>query len=167
MVASNWSIQMLVPDGLSAHKKLPPPGTPALEQFIARYAQEFDFLKFEDCTIGERIEFDLPCNWKFVVENLFDIYHVTTIHAGSFGKYRDTLDYFTDEPGQASLFGYYKSAPFVDGGKSLFGNMPWLGDKPETFACSGFQPPNVQMFARCSIWPSAATSPRSRTKRPC
>ncbi len=137
------------------------PATPPLEQFIARYAQEFDFLKLEDCTIGERVEFDLRCNWKFVVENLFDIYHVTTIHAGTFGKYRDTLDYFTNEPGQASLFGYYKSAPSIDGGKSLFGHMPWLADKPETFACSGFQPPNVQMFARCdgavvhTIWPQA------------
>ncbi|HVO89505.1 MAG TPA: aromatic ring-hydroxylating dioxygenase subunit alpha [Casimicrobiaceae bacterium] len=135
------------------------PDAVPFDQFIERFAQEFAFLHIEDCTLGARVEFDLGCNWKFVVENLFDIYHVTTIHAGTFGKYRDTLDYFTDEPGQGSLFGYYKSAPFIDGGKSLFGHMPWLADKPETFACSGFQPPNVQMFARCdalvvhTIWP--------------
>jgi phenylpropionate dioxygenase-like ring-hydroxylating dioxygenase large terminal subunit len=137
------------------------PDTPALMEFVGRFAQEFGFLQLENCVIGEQVEFDLHCNWKFVVENLFDVYHVTTIHAGTFGKYRDTVDYFTDAPGQASLFGYYKSAPSMEGGKSLFGHMPWLQDKPETFACSGFQGPNIQMFARCdgvivhTIWPVA------------
>jgi phenylpropionate dioxygenase-like ring-hydroxylating dioxygenase large terminal subunit len=137
------------------------PEAPPLRQFLGEFAQEFAFLRLEDCVAGARVEFDLKCNWKFVVENLFDVYHVTTIHAGTFGKYRDTVDYFKDRPGQQKLFGYYKSAPSIDGGKSLFGNMPWLADKPETFACSGFQGPNVQMFARCdgaivhSIWPVA------------
>ncbi len=135
------------------------PDAPPLSAFISRFAEEFAFLQMEDCAVGARIEFDLKCNWKFVVENLFDVYHVTTIHAQSFGKYRDTVDYFKDVPGQASLFGYYKSAPSMEGGKSLFGYMPWLADKPDTFACSGFQGPNLQMFARRdgviahSIWP--------------
>jgi Rieske 2Fe-2S family protein len=116
--------------------------------------------------VATRVEFDLKCNWKFVVENLFDVYHVTTIHATSFGKYRDTVDYYTDRPGQAKLFGYYKAAPTMEGGKSLFGPMPWLADKPETFACSGFQVPNLQMFARIdgmvfhSIWPVAVDRTR-------
>jgi Rieske 2Fe-2S family protein len=138
------------------------PDAPPLSQFIARFADEFAFLRMQDCVIGARVEFDLACNWKFVVENLFDIYHVTTIHARTFGQFRDTIDYFTDTPGQASLFGYYSARPSIDGGKSLFGPMPWLADKPETFACSGFQGPNMQMFARCdgltihSIWPITA-----------
>ena len=135
------------------------PKAPPLMDFIRVYADEFAFLKLEDCAVAARVEFDLKCNWKFVVENLFDVYHVTTIHATSFGKYRDTVDYFTDKPGQEKLFGYYKAAPTMEGGKSLFGPMPWLADKPETFACSGFQVPNLQMFARIdgmvfhSIWP--------------
>ena len=137
------------------------PQAPPLKQFLGAFAEEFAFLRMEDCVAGARVEFNLNCNWKFVVENLFDVYHVTTIHAGTFGKYRDTIDYFTDKPGQEKLFGYYKSAPSIDGGKSLFGHMPWLADKPETFACSGFQGPNVQMFGRIdgvivhSIWPVA------------
>lgn len=135
---------------------------PPLDDFIARFAQEFGFLRMQDCVIGARVEFDLACNWKFVVENLFDVYHVTTIHRKTFGQFRDTVDYFNDSPGQESLFGYYSARPSIDGGKSLFGNMPWLADRPETFACSGFQPPNWQMFARCdgiiahSIWPVTA-----------
>jgi Rieske 2Fe-2S family protein len=135
------------------------PQAPPLMEFLGVFAKEFEFLRLEDCAVAKRVEFDLRCNWKFVVENLFDVYHVTTIHSTSFGKYRDTVDYYTDRPGQAKLFGYYKAAPTMEGGKSLFGPMPWLADKPETFACSGFQVPNVQMFARIdgmvfhSIWP--------------
>lgn len=126
---------------------------------IGTFAEEFDFLRLADCVLFDRIEFRLQCNWKFVVENLFDIYHVTVIHKNTFGKFRDTIDYFQDVPGQKSLFGFYKAAPSVYGGESLFGNMPWLADKPREFACSGFQPPNMQMFARCDgalvhcIWP--------------
>jgi phenylpropionate dioxygenase-like ring-hydroxylating dioxygenase large terminal subunit len=137
------------------------PEAPPLKQFLGAFAEEFAFLRMEDCVAGARVEFNLNCNWKFVVENLFDVYHVTTIHAGTFGKYRDTIDYFTDKPGQEKLFGYYKSAASIDGGKSLFGHMPWLADRPETFACSGFQGPNMQMFGRIdgvivhSIWPTA------------
>lgn len=142
---------------------------PPLAEFVSVFAKEFSFLRMEDCAIGAQVEFNLGCNWKFVVENLFDVYHVTTIHAGTFGKYRDTVDYFTDAPGQASLFGYYKSAPSMDSGKSLFGHMPWLADKPDTFACSGFQGPNIQMFGRCdgvivhTIWPIAPDRTRMKS----
>lgn len=141
--------------------------TPPLAEFISRYAEAFDFLQMENCVAGATVEFNnLNCNWKFVVENLFDVYHVTTIHRSTFGKYRDTEDYFKDGPGQESLFGFYKASPSMEGGKSLFGNMPWLADKPETFACSGFQGPNVQMFGRCdgvivhTIWPVAVDKTR-------
>lgn len=133
--------------------------TPSLPDFIKVFAEEFSFLRMEDCAVSSVIEFNLDCNWKFVVENLFDIYHVTVIHKGTFGKFRDTIDYFPFAKGQESLFGYYKAASSVEGGKSLFGNMPWLSDKPADFACSGFQGPNLQMFGRCDsaivhcIWP--------------
>lgn len=137
-----------------------------LEVFVKRFGQEFGFLRMEDCALSSVIEFNLDCNWKFVMENLFDIYHVTVIHKGTFGKFRDAVDYFPDGRGQESLFGYYSARSSVPGGKSLFGNMPWLSDKAEDFACSGFQAPNVQMFARCDsvivhcIWPISASKTR-------
>ncbi|SLN64374.1 aromatic ring-hydroxylating oxygenase subunit alpha [Oceanibacterium hippocampi] len=127
--------------------------------FIGRFAEEFDYLRLQDCRLAERIEFDLPCNWKFVAENLLDAYHARVAHAKSFGKYRDTVDYFKDLPGQDGLFGEYNSSALVPGGQSLFGNMPWLEDKPSTFACLGHLPPNLQLFGRCdnavwdAIWP--------------
>ncbi len=129
------------------------------EQYIGRFDREFAFLHPEQCRLATRIVFDLDCNWKFVVENLFDVYHAKVVHAKSFGKYRDDVDYFATARGQDSTIGYYNSAALVPGGKSLFGNMPWLADKPPTFACLGHLPPNLQMFGRCdaivtdTIWP--------------
>ena len=47
----------------------------------------------------------------------------------------------------------------VPGGKSLFGKMPWLEDKPDNFACSGHLSPNMQLIARSDnvhpflMWP--------------
>ena len=45
----------------------------------------------EECRPGETMiadEFtqDIECNWKFIPENLLDIYHVNIIHADTFGK---------------------------------------------------------------------------------
>ena len=134
--------------------------TPApFADFIARFAEEFAFLQPQDCRLAERIVFDLECNWKFVVENLLDVYHARVAHAKSFGKYRDSVDYFKTTRGQDGVMGYYNSAALVPGGQSLFGNMPWLADKPVTFACLGHLPPNMQLFGRCdnliydAIWP--------------
>jgi len=127
--------------------------------FIGRFAQEFSFLRLQACNLAERIEFDLPCNWKFVVENLLDAYHARVAHAETFGKYRDSIDYFKFERGQEGVIGYYNSSALVPGGRSLFGNMPWLKDKPSSFACLGHLPPNFQLFGRCdnaiydTIWP--------------
>jgi choline monooxygenase len=126
---------------------------------IARFAGEFSFLRLQDCRLAARLEFDLACNWKFVVENLLDVYHARVAHARSFGKYRDAVDYFKTARGQDGVMGYYNSAALVPGGQSLFGNMPWLADKPPTFACVGHLPPNMQLFGRCDgaiwdvIWP--------------
>src|SRR5262249_50674743 len=129
--------------------------------FIGEFAKEFAFLRQDECRLAARLEFELDCNWKFVVENFLDVYHAMVVHAGSFGKYREAVDYFPDGRGQRSLFGYYNSASLVPGGKSLFGNMPWLADKPPTFACLGHLAPNLQLFGRCDnlivdiIWPVA------------
>lgn len=136
------------------------------DQYIARFDQEFAFLRLQDCRLAARIVFDLDCNWKFVLENLFDVYHARVVHAKSFGKYRDSVDYFPTARGQGSTIGYYNSASLVPGGQSLFGNMPWLADKPPTFACLGHLPPNLQLFGRCDavvtdvIWPVAPDKTR-------
>ena len=61
---------------------------------------------------------------------------------------------------------FFEAAPLTKDGKSLFGKMPWLGDKPESLACQGFLAPNLNFAARCDVlrhWVTWPISPsRSR-----
>ena len=42
-------------------------------------------LKMEECRLAHKLVADLDCNWKLVVENFMDYYHVQTIHTETFG----------------------------------------------------------------------------------
>jgi Rieske 2Fe-2S family protein len=127
-----------------------------LHEVLAPYAAALGFLRLEDCRLGGKTIETLNCNWKLVVENLVDLYHVHVLHRNSFGKGRRPVDYLKDS---ADLIGFYEAPPMVDGNKSLFGNMPWLEDKPERFACMAHIDPNMQLFGRSdavhvfTIWP--------------
>ncbi len=79
--------------------------------------------------------FDIPCNWKFMVENLVDIYHVGTLHAGTFGgTHKKNKDEIAHRP--LPLGGWVldlESAPLAKGGKQLFPALPWLEGKSSGF----------------------------------
>lgn len=134
---------------------------PPLNEFIAEFANDFAPLHQERCRMGNRIELELDCNWKFVSENLMDFYHVRVVHAGSFGaKFAwDDSNVHTKPGGGLTI--WYDAASPVPGGKSPFGMMPWIADKPESFACTGFMAPNFTLFGRCDcvrnmfVWPLA------------
>ena len=126
------------------------------EEFIVHYQQEFALLRQEDCRLAVKLVLDLDCNWKLFVENLIDVYHGATLHAKTIGKNREPAQntpFRLFERGGTSMF--YSSDPMVRGGRSPFGNMPWLEDKPYNFACSGHLAPNMQVIARSdNIHPS-------------
>ena len=131
-----------------------------LADFVAHFEEEFGFLRQEDCRLAVKLEVELDCNWKLFVENLLDVYHAATLHAKTIGAKRGRADRYPFnlfERGGTSMF--YHSAPMVPGGESLFGKMPWLGDRPDNFACSGHLSPNMQLIARSDnvhpfvMWP--------------
>ena len=61
--------------------------------------------------------------------------------------------------GSKAFTAYYDARPMTADGQSRFGKMPWMQDKPETFACSAHIAPNMHMLARCDnvhpfiFWP--------------
>ena len=133
---------------------------PPLSDFLAHFQQEFGFLRQQDCRLAVKVVVELDCNWKLIVENLLDVYHSATLHAKTIGARRGRADKYPFNlfaRGGTSMF--YHSAPMVRGGKSLFGQMPWLDDRPDNFACSGHLSPNMQLIARSDnvhpflIWP--------------
>lgn len=115
---------------------------------MARIDEEFGFLGWEKCRLGNRIEIDLACNWKFIHENLMDFYHVTVLHAGSFGA---TFKFSPDHVNihdDSGLSIFYEAGPPTPGAQPLLGKMPWLEDQPYSFACTSYSTPNLTFFGR-------------------
>ena len=137
-----------------------------LAEFIAEFEKDFAFLGMEKCRLGNRIELEVACNWKFVHENLMDFYHVRVLHAKTFGaKFSWTNDNVQLKPG-GGLTIWYDAGPPTPGAEPLLGKMPWLQDRPESFACTGFLAPNFTVFGRIDCvrpmiaWPLAVNRTR-------
>ena len=133
-----------------------------LSAFVARYDQSFGLLRQGDCRLGDKFTREVRCNWKFVNENLMDVYHFQTLHAGSFGEYV-TADSFTCDLDERTggVAAFYPAAPTTPDGTSRFGKMPWLDDHPMSFARMGHLVPTMNLFARIDtvaaavLWPVA------------
>ena len=106
------------------------------------------FLHAEETRIADEYTFELDCNWKFIPENLMDIYHVGVIHGSSFGKVFpvDKFPFYLTPNGYHSE---YESLTMAPDGAWLFGKaMPWLEQKSKSFAFTIFIRPSFNMFAR-------------------
>ena len=106
------------------------------------------FLQPEDTRISHKFEFEVPCNWKFVPENLMDMYHVGVIHKSSFGAH------FPVEHFRYNLVGrgynaVYEALTMAPNGVTLFAPMPWLKDKVnDKFGCTTWIRPTMNIFGR-------------------
>lgn len=106
------------------------------------------FLQPEDTRTCDKFVFEVPCNWKFVPENLMDMYHVGVIHKASFGAHFPVEDFRFRLTGR----GYnavYESFTMAPSGVTLFGPMPWLeGKVSDKFACTTWVRPTMNIFGR-------------------
>ena len=142
------------------------PEVEPFEDFVEDFDEAFSLLKMEECRLADKLVADLDCNWKLVVENFMDIYHVQTIHTDTFGGAIQLDDFGFETKKRGFFSAFYDAAPMVVGQKTLFGKMPWMEKYPESFACTGILAPNLQMFARIDdvqpfvIWPLAPDKTR-------
>jgi Rieske 2Fe-2S family protein len=123
-------------------------GARPLADCVAEFEKDFAFLGMEKCRLGNKIELEVECNWKFVHENLMDFYHVRVLHARTFGA---TFSWSNDNvqlKPDGGLSIWYDAGPPTPGAEPLLGKMPWLQDRPESFACTGFLAPNFTVFGR-------------------
>jgi Rieske 2Fe-2S family protein len=119
-----------------------------LAEAVAEFEKDFAFLGMEKCRLGNKIVLDLACNWKFVHENLMDFYHVGVLHAGTFGANFTWQDENVSAKEDGGLSIFYDAGPPTPGAEPLLGKMPWLEDRPHSFACTGYLPPNLTIFGR-------------------
>lgn len=138
-------------------------GAPPLEEAIAPFARQFDFLQPQHCRLSDKLVIDLNCNWKFACENLMDIYHVGTIHAKTFGgSYKGDKERYSFNLLPDGGFSFFcEAAPTTPDGKLMFDMMPWIADRGPNFAALGFLGPNMNYAARSEsqrmwvTWPLA------------
>ena len=120
-----------------------------LEEHVRFFDDAFGFLHMEDCRLGSKHVTELDCNWKFVNENLMDVYHFQTLHSGTFGAHLDGEQFKVAVTDKGDVHAFYDAAPNTPDGKSLFGRIPWLDeDVAENMGCMGFLSPQFHMFGR-------------------
>ena len=106
------------------------------------------FLQPENTRTSDKFEFEVPCNWKFVPENLMDMYHVGVIHGASFGGHFPVNDFRFNLNG-SGYNAVYESYTMAPNGVTLFGPMPWLeGKVTDKFACTTWVRPTMNIFGR-------------------
>lgn len=143
------------------------PDVEPLADFLKEFSAEFDMLQQQNLRLAYKYETDFDCNWKFVYENLLDIYHVGVTHAASIGRYQDPASYRYLRLPRGRLSIHYRAKTMSATGESLFGKLPWLGDDDGTFARIGFLPPNMTLLARCDYvrpmlhWPVSTNKTHS------
>jgi len=134
------------------------------EEFIAPYEQPLWFYQSGKAKLADKMVVEVHTNWKFVVENLLDMYHVSTLHAKTFGKFlrllRDEL-VFDAIPGGGLAFNF-GSKPMTADGSQSFPILSWLSDQDLGFAGKGNIFPNMNLSIRADsmrmwvLWPLSA-----------
>ena len=118
--------------------------------------------------LANKFEMKINCNWKFLNENLTDIYHIAVLHGDTFGPYQP-LEGYRYEVFDGGYHGRFVGGTLAPEGKSLFGPIPWL---PEALHSGGFSshlPPNNAWFPRFDYvsvntnWPLTADTSLSIT----
>ena len=102
------------------------------------------FLRAEETRIADEYTFELDCNWKFIPENLMDLYHVGVIHGSSFGKAFpvEKFPFYLTPNGYHSE---YESLTMAPDGAWLFGKaMPWLEQKSKVLCLHHLHPAQFQ-----------------------
>jgi phenylpropionate dioxygenase-like ring-hydroxylating dioxygenase large terminal subunit len=142
------------------------PDVEPLSDHVAFLEAEFGFVRQQDCRLAYKLVLELNCNWKFVYENLLDSYHISTLHGQTIGRLQKLDRKFNLHPhGRISVD--YSAKTMTPDGVSRFGKMPWLADKPDDLAKTGFFPPNMTVLLRCDYirpfihWPIAPGKTRS------
>ena len=139
------------------------PHAAPLADFVAETDKDFGWLGQADCRVAKKFEMEFACNWKLIVENLLDFYHVAALHQDTIGQGFDVtlMDLDNKPDGRFSCF-FERESP-MPGGKPLLDVLPALHDKPSTLNSVGFLPPNLNLIFRPDymrpfvIWPLSPT----------
>lgn len=119
------------------------------ETYMKDFDEKFGFLQMQDLRMGLRMDVELDCNWKLMVENFIDFYHIGVLHKDTIGRFMRTTDvpYELRERGQVYI-NEYDTGSLTKTGQSNGMRIPALEDKGPRFSATGVLPPNINFFVR-------------------
>lgn len=136
------------------------------EDFIAPYEEKLWWFQAGECKTAHKVEIDVKCNWKFLVENLIDIYHVGVIHKSTFGGFvkGEKIKFNLEKDG--GWHTQYEARPHSKSGEQVFPTLPWAQDKSSGIACKAGIYPNLNLSMRADslrmwhVWPTSLGTTR-------
>ncbi len=138
----------------------------SFEEYIAPYEKGLWWFQSGECRLADKVEIDVKCNWKFLVENLIDIYHVGVIHKSTFGGFvKGEKLKFQLEP-NGGWHTQYEARPHSTSGQQVFPTLPWATDKSSGIACKAGIYPNLNLSMRSDslrmwhVWPISPNETR-------
>lgn len=136
------------------------------KDYIFEFEKRFAYLGMADMKLG--ISRELPpvkCNWKLMIENFIDFYHIGVLHKNTLGRYMTTVDVPYDLCEDGSIFiNEYDAGSHSKSGTAFIEPIPALKDKPPRFSQAGVLGPNISFFVRpdyvllYTSWPIDAKS---------
>jgi len=119
-----------------------------LPSFLGSVRDRLAFIHAEDCRLGNKWEFELQCNWKTVVENFQDVYHLRVLHADTFGSAVDVDNYQPELLENGKFYSEFDGGVMTPDGESRFGGLPCWDGQPATSAAIAHINPNIMFFCR-------------------
>tara|TARA_B100000686_G_scaffold346057_1_gene431802 strand:- start:1111 stop:2253 length:1143 start_codon:yes stop_codon:yes gene_type:complete len=132
---------------------------PTLSDYLADLDKDFAWLGHQDFRLCKKFELEFSCNWKLIVENLLDFYHLATLHRGTIGRNFDVEAMKLDNRPDGRFSCFYERVSPMPGGQPLLDPIPAIKGKRENLNSVGFLPPNFNIVFRpdyCRpfvIWP--------------
>jgi Rieske 2Fe-2S family protein len=94
-----------------------------------------DFIRAGELRTAWRFTLEVNSNWKLLVENFYDVYHLNVVHANSFAKDFNPHDFKLQTMSGGTFFGEYRSQSLAaPDGTTLFRSIEWMpGDDKMAF----------------------------------
>lgn len=136
------------------------------DEFIRPYEENLWWFQSGSCVLADKVEIDVKCNWKFLIENLIDIYHVGVIHKSTFGGFVKSEKLQFKLLPDGGWHTQYEARPHSKSGEQVFPTLPWAEDKSSGIACKAGIYPNLNLSMRADslrmwhVWPISPSETR-------
>jgi Rieske 2Fe-2S family protein len=118
-------------------------------EYLADFSQKFGYLELDQLRVGLRVDVTLKCNWKLMVENFVDFYHVNVLHRDSIARFMKTVDLTYDLKANGQVYvDEYDTGTLSKSGEPTAKRIPALEGKSPRFSQAAVLPPNLNFFVR-------------------